>query len=145
MTLQPTPNPYLVASSICFILPTTIAAYYQVWDLYASNISVVIISSIYHSTKNVYIFWVDQAMVLFYTCTFIRFCMRNNLNYLSISTLLYSMYIYYIGYRYTLYIWSVNSIEANLYHISMHIAALLSNTCAIYIYGNRRELMYKLD
>jgi hypothetical protein len=143
MALQP--NPYLVASSICFILPTTTAAYYKVWDLYASNLAILIVSSIYHSTKNTYMFWVDQTVVWVYTGTFIRFCLLHNINYISLATLFYSIYLYYIGYRYTLYIWSENPVEATLYHISMHMVVLLSNTCAAYIYGNRPHLIHKLD
>jgi len=45
------PNPYLVASSVLFAVPTTVAAYNRHWLLYSIFLYMTIVSSIYHATK----------------------------------------------------------------------------------------------
>jgi hypothetical protein len=115
------PNPILVASSLLFIIPVAMA---KDWAVFNVSMFLALISSMYHATKNLTLFWVDQVAVYIYV---IYISYRLNMigkNLEWFIPILYSTIVYHIGYLNKRFIWSTNPMEANISHVSMHLSAV---------------------
>lgn len=55
------PNPWLVATSTTFLIPATLFALQGNWVLYASNLAVVAISTVYHASKWQQLYYIDTS------------------------------------------------------------------------------------
>ena len=115
------PNPYLVASSLTFIIPTTLAAYNQQWLHYSILLNLMLMSSLYHATKNITLFYLDQVACFALTASTIRLSLINNHYTVPITTIGYTIGTYYGGYMYNTFIWSPDKSVATFYHVIMHI------------------------
>lgn len=125
-----TPNLHLVLTSLTFIIPTTIAAYYQEWIHYAALLNLTIVSCLYHSTKNTTLFWLDQLACFALVATTIRLSLLNNHRFVPITASIYTLGIYYGGYYLKTFMWSTDKMVATLYHMSMH-AVINFTTCYV--------------
>ncbi len=127
------PNPYLVGSSLLFLIPTTMAAIYRQWPMYFALLYISFISSLYHATKYKYLLPFDYigCYVLLYTL------------YQETSKLGYLLHfkigsgscaiLFWGGYLTNHLTWSDNKIEASLSHLVMHFIVIASSICTSHL------------
>jgi hypothetical protein len=125
------PNPYLVATSITFVIPTTLAAYKQVWSQYVACLLIIIVSSLYHSTKNEILFWLDQVVCIALTINSIKLALKHKLYAIPATGITYILTMYYGGYVTKTLIWSPDLTVATISHMSMHIVTNILVTYVI--------------
>lgn len=129
------PNPYLVCSSLLFIVPTTMGAYYRQWNLYLTFLLITIISSLYHATKNKYLIIIDYAAC--YNIVYVMYYQTAKIgqtqNYL-IWTGACGM-LFWGGYLTKRLVHSPNITEKNISHVLMHLIVVFSGISASYLSG----------
>jgi len=134
------PNPYLVGSSLLFVIPTTMGAYYKQWDLYMTFLFITLISSLYHATKNKYLLSIDYiacyniVYVLYYTTQTIGYTYTYILSSGSCA------FLFWGGYLTNRFIFSDNKIEKNISHVGLHLIVLVSGVSASYL-TNQKQLL----
>lgn len=114
------PNYVLVASSMLFIIPSTIAVSQQFWVGYAICLYTSIISSLYHATKLYSIFWLDQSACALYTLYMIYLCNSKGSDATWIIPSTLSFLLYYGGYATQTMIWNPKTEIATVWHVFMH-------------------------
>lgn len=127
------PNPYLVLSSISFVIPTTVAANYRIWNLYAIFLYMTVVSSIYHATKYPPLLYLDYPGC--YTLVFVvgyetykiqKF--REFIFSCSVCAILF-----WGGYFTKRFVFSENYMEKTITHCMLHIIVMLSGVRTNYL------------
>lgn len=134
------PNPYLVCSSVMFIIPATMGAYYRQWNIYFTFIFITLISSLYHSTKNRYLIIIDYAAC--YNIVYVLYRQSAAINQLLNFSIWCGVcaVIFWGGYLTNRFIFSPNMIEKNITHVSMHLIVIGSG-CAVSYLTNKHQLL----
>ena len=122
------PNPWLVASSLFFLIPTTINAIKDQWSLYTVNVSVVFISSLYHATKIVPLFYVDIVAANSLALIHLVYTIESHVRWITILDILYCIFLFYYGYARKKFVWDVRTSHATFYHVLMHLSVITSAT-----------------
>ena len=120
------PNPYLVVSSILFVIPTTMSAYKRKWLLYGTYIYITIISSIYHATKYQPLLYLDYpgcyAIVI---VTAYENWKTGRVLHWILATFMCGV-LFWGGWVSNRFVFSPNQFEKNISHVGMH---LIVNIC----------------
>jgi hypothetical protein len=120
------PNPYLVFTSLLFIVPTTTTAYYRQWIPYSASLGLTLASSIYHATKYQPLLIVDKLACYYLTATNLYYALQNGLVAVPVSASLYCLLVFFYGHSYKRFVFAENKQEALAWHISMHLVVMLS-------------------
>lgn len=123
------PNRVLMASSLAFLLPMMAAL--RTDSMYAAAVSgnLAVTSFLYHMTKDVHYFWVDQAACFLYIVAFVYevFFKRHFFHQILVAAItVYTMTIYHYGYLHQCYIWDSDCSMSSAHHAGMHIVAALA-------------------
>jgi hypothetical protein len=118
------PNPYLVLSSILFIIPATLAAYKNLWSEYFACIIITLISSIHHATRLTITSYLDKIACYYLTYIFYISSKKINKLYIWIIGAGYSIIVYNVGYIFNMMAWNKVYYISTLWHISMHLVVL---------------------
>ena len=126
-------NPYLVLSSILFVIPTTVAAYKRHWILYATFGYVTIVSSLYHATKYQPLLYLDYPGVCIITVVPGIECWKSRYltHYFIIGTMI--IILYWGGWFTGHLIFADDPFEQTISHAAMHLLANVGGiaTCLI--------------
>ena len=122
------PNPWLVATSLTFLLPATLFAGKGLWYLYYSNIAVVTVSAMYHATKWAPLFYIDVATANTFAVLHTLYAIEKGVHLIPVPGLLYSLLMFWVGYQQRQFVWHPNLVYATLWHMSMHMAVISSIT-----------------
>ena len=127
------PNPYLVGSSLLFLITTTMAANYRQWVIYSVFLYISFISSLYHATKNRYLLPFDYmgCYIVLYTL----YQETNKLGYIlhfKIGSSCCAL-LFWGGYFTNHLTWSDNKIEATLSHLVMHFITITAAICTSHL------------
>lgn len=122
------PNPLLVLSSLCFVVPITLNAVKQQWALYSVNMSVMLLSSLYHATKWPPLFYPDACVG--YLLSFIHFhhSLLTGYYLITFPVIMYCLFIFWYGFKYKCLIWNPDPFYATLWHLSFHGVVVLTIT-----------------
>jgi hypothetical protein len=135
------PNPYLVGSSLLFVIPTTMGAYYRQWDLYFTFLFITLISSLYHATKNKYLLCIDY--VACYNIVYVLYYNTRNIGYTyyyMIGTSSCAV-LFWGGYLTNHFIFSTHKFERNVTHIGMHLIVVVSGIFASYLINKEQIVL----
>jgi hypothetical protein len=122
-------NNVLMLTSLSYLL-TMLAALHGN-DMFAATASgnLAVTSFIYHMTKDIHYFWVDQAAVYLYAVATIHAALFKGTTFhkaIVAGTVLYSIFVYHVGYAYTCYIWDPDCHIATSHHAAMHFIPALA-------------------
>ena len=125
------PNRILMASSLAFLLPMMAALKND--SIYAAAVSgnLAVTSFLYHMTKDVHYFWIDQAACFFYIVAFVYEVMFNKRLFHQILVAIIAIYtitIYHYGYLNQCYIWDSDCSLSAAHHAGMHVVSALAGT-----------------
>lgn len=132
-------NPYLVVSSLLFLVPTTYAAYTRIWSAYAVLLYITAVSSLYHATKNEKLFYLDQTACILYAAYSGYQLYKNNVIYVWYFSAGFSILVYYGGYLTNSMVYSPNIVIATMCDIMMHFICITSGITIIYIIDSRNK------
>ena len=123
------PNRVLMASSLAFLLPMMTAL--RANSMYAAAVSgnLVVTSFLYHMTKDIHYFWVDQSACFLFVVAFVYevFFHKQMFHQILVSIItIYTMSIYHYGYLNTCYIWDSDCSLSSAHHAGMHIVGALA-------------------
>lgn len=126
---QDAPNRILMASSLTFLLPMMAAL--RANAMYAAAVSgnLAVTSFLYHMTKDIHYFWVDQAACFLYVVAFVYevfFKKQFFYQILVAAITVYTMTIYHYGYLNQCYIWDSDCSLSSAHHAGMHVVAALA-------------------
>ena len=99
------PNPWLVGTSFCFILPATLNAVKGKWALYSIDVAMMIVSSVYHMTKIVPIFYVDAFTGYLLAIMHVIYAIYMEVAWIPMSGIIYCMILFYYGYIFKQFVW----------------------------------------
>ena len=127
------PNPYLVASSVLFAIPTTVAAYNRHWRMYAVFLYISLVSSIYHATKYKPLLYLDYPGVtmLVLIIGFENWKIKKMIHYFSMGSVI--VVLYWGGWFTGHLIFAENKIEKNISHAGMHILVSIGGVLTSYL------------
>ena len=126
-------DPILLFTSTSFIVPMTYAAYCQLWYIYGTMLSILVMGVAYHGTKDRVIMRIDQVCIFHMILFSIKTGYELNLNYLAIFMISWASYVYGYGYIIKLLAFHPNYVIGSLYHASMHILTSGAWTYGIYV------------
>lgn len=123
------PNRILMASSLMYMLPMLAAL--KMNSIYTAAVcgNLVVTSFIYHMTKDVNYFWVDQVAVYLYVVAAVyeSFFKRKMLHQIIVAAVsVYAITIYHYGYLNQCYIWDSDCSLSSAHHAGMHIISALA-------------------
>lgn len=123
------PNRVLMASSLIFLLPMLAAL--KANSIYGAAVSgnLAVTSFLYHMTKDVHYFWVDQAACFLYIVAFVYevfFNKRMVYQILVGAITIYTTMIYHYGYLNQCYIWDSDCSLSSAHHAGLHIVSALA-------------------
>jgi hypothetical protein len=100
-------------------------------SMYAAAVSgnLVVTSFLYHMTKDVHYFWIDQAAVFLYVVAFVHeVCFRKQTFYHILVSMIavYAVTIYHYGYMNSCYVWDVDCSLSSAHHAGLHIVSALA-------------------
>ena len=124
MALQP--NPYLVCTSLLFVVPTTTTAYYRQWVPYSASMFLMLASSIYHATKYQPILIVDKVACYYLTATNLYYATQHGVITVPVLASLYCMLVFHYGHYTRTFVFAEDKQEALGWHISMHLVVMLA-------------------
>jgi len=126
------PNPYLVVSSTLFVIPTTLAANYRFWNIYAIFLYITIVSSLYHATKYPPLLYLDYPGC--YTVILVLGYETYKVNKFTEFALYYSVcgILFWGGYFTKRLVFSENQIEQTVSHLTMHLIVIASGVMTTY-------------
>jgi len=142
MALQP--NPWLVGTSLLFVIPTTVNAYYRQWVPYSASMFLMIASSLYHATKYQPILILDKLACYYLTVANLYYMVQHGVITVPISATIYCIYVFQYGYYVKSFVFAEDKQEALAWHISMHLIVILAvvySSIRIGIDSNSQKLM----
>jgi hypothetical protein len=123
------PNRVLMMSSLMFILPMLTALRSDCMYAAAVSGNLIITSFLYHMTKDIHYFWVDQAACFLYVVAFVYevFFHRKMFHQILVAIItIYTMTIYHYGYLNQCYIWDSDCSMSSAHHAGMHTVGALA-------------------
>jgi len=120
------PNPWLVATSTTFLIPATLFALQGNWLLYASNLAVVTVATVYHASKWPQLYYVDVATANQLAILHTLYAIQKGVWYVPMPGILYSLLMFVYGHNYGCFVWHSSYEVATAWHISMHLAVMAS-------------------
>jgi hypothetical protein len=128
-TRSDAPNRILMASSLVFLLPMMAAL--KADAMYAAAVSgnLAVTSFLYHMTKDVHYFWVDQLACFLYVVAAVYevFFHKKLFHQVLVGGItVYTMVIYHYGYLNHCYIWDSDCSLSSAHHAGMHVVAALA-------------------
>ena len=124
--MVPQPNPYLVFTSLLFVIPTTTTAYYRQWILYSSSLALTLSSSIYHATKYQPILILDKLACYYLTATNLYYAVQHGVLPVPVFASLYVCVVFHYGHYYKCFMFTDDKRESLAWHISMHIVVMFA-------------------
>ena len=123
------PNRVLMMSSLAFVLPMLTAL--RANSMYAAAVSgnLVVTSFLYHMTKDIHYFWVDQAACFLFVVAFVYevFFHKKMFHQILVAIItIYTMTIYHYGYLNQCYIWDSDCSMSSAHHAGMHFVSALA-------------------
>jgi hypothetical protein len=118
-----------MASSLVFLLPMMAAL--KADAMYAAAVSgnLAVTSFLYHMTKDVHYFWVDQLACFLYVVAAVYevFFHKKLFHQVLVGGItVYTMVIYHYGYLNHCYIWDSDCSLSSAHHAGMHVVAALA-------------------
>lgn len=130
------PNRILMISSMAFLLPMIAAL--RSGSMFAAAVSgnLMVTSFLYHMTKDVHYFWVDQAACFLYVVAAVYevFFNRRMFHQILVAAItIYTMTVYHYGYLNHCYIWDSDCSLSSAHHAGMHIVGALAGAVTFLI------------
>lgn len=127
------PNRVLMLTSLSYLMPMLAALHSNA--LYAAIAcgNLVVTSVIYHMTKDIHYFWVDQVAVYLYVVAAVYEVLfkRKAFHQVAVGVLcVYATAIYHIGYVNSCYIWDTDCSLSTAHHAGMHFVGALAGALA---------------
>ena len=104
--------------------------------MYSGSLGVTIASSLYHATKYEPLFYADVVASYYLVAVNEYYGYKHGLMYVTIPGVLYSILLFWIGYKTQSFVWSPDLNEATLWHVSMHLMVMSSATIGSYMLGD---------
>lgn len=123
------PNRILMASSIAFLLPMAAALKADAMFAATASGNLMVTSFLYHMTKDVHYFWVDQVACFLYVVAAVHvvFFYKRTFHQILVGVIVvYTMTIYHYGYLNQCYIWDSDCSLSSAHHAGMHIIGALA-------------------
>lgn len=127
------PNRILMVSSLSFLMPMLAAFHADAVYAAIAAANLVVTSVLYHMTKDVYYFWVDQAAIFLYVVAAVyeAFFKRKMFHQILVGVLtIYSTCLYHYGYMNTCYIWDEDCGLSSAHHAGLHFVSALAGAIA---------------
>jgi hypothetical protein len=130
------PNPYLVASTLTFLVPLHAAAQLELWQTQLVLSALLVASTSYHATKNGLLYYADQAAVT----ALVWRSVVDGLNGgplctgIAIGVNAACVYLYYYGRIRQTLIWSPQFVTATASHAGMHLLVAGGYTLLLTLY-----------
>lgn len=128
-TRSDAPNRILMASSLVFLLPMMAALKADATYAAAVSGNLAVTSFLYHMTKDVHYFWVDQLACFLYVVAAVYevFFHKKLFHQVLVGGIaVYTMVIYHYGYLNHCYIWDSDCSLSSAHHAGMHVVAALA-------------------
>jgi len=135
------PNPYLIATSLMFIIPASYAAYTKYWSACLVLTYLTLVSTIYHATKNNYLFYLDQTACIIYALYTMCQSYKYGLIYVWYVGTGFTVIVYYGGYLTQSLVYSPNLLVATICHAMMHLIVNACGIMVIYIVDYRASVL----
>jgi peptidoglycan biosynthesis protein MviN/MurJ (putative lipid II flippase) len=136
------PNPYLVASTLTFLAPLSIAVQLNDTHTQAAFTFLLVASTAYHATKHPVLYYIDQIAANYLVIRSFLDGYRGGAASLaiSISVNLTCIYLYMYGRKTQSLIWSPSFEVATATHAFMHCLVAAGYSCLLYVAkGTDRE------
>ncbi len=130
------PNRVLMLSSLSFLMPMMAALYANAMYAAVAAANLMVTSVIYHMTKDVYYFWVDQVAIYLYIVAAVYevFFKRKMFHQILVGMLaIYSTCLHHYGYMNTCYIWDNDCGLSSAHHAGLHFVSALAGTLAFLV------------
>lgn len=117
------PNRVLMLTSLAYLVTMVAALYGNDMFAAAASGNLAVTSFIYHMTKDIHYFWVDQVAVYLYAVAATHAALFKGTTFhkaLVGGIVLYSIFLYHVGYAYTCYTWDPDCHLATSHHAGMH-------------------------
>lgn len=127
------PNRVLMLTSLSYLMPMLAALHSNALYAAIASGNVVVTSVLYHMTKDVHYFWVDQAAVYLYVVAAVyEIVFKGKEVYQVVVGVLciYAVAIYHIGYVNSCYIWDSDCSLSTAHHAGMHFVGALAGALA---------------
>jgi hypothetical protein len=128
------PNRILMASSLSFLLPMMAALKADAVYTAAVCGNLVVTSFLYHMTKDVTYFWIDQVAVFLYVVAFVYEVLFHKKKLYQVLVAIVTVYvtvIYHYGYLNECYIWDSDCSLSSAHHAGMHVIASLAGAITL--------------
>lgn len=126
-------NPWLVLTSTTFLIPATLFALQGNWLLYASNLAVVTVATVYHASKWPQLYYVDVATALQLAVAHSLYALQKGSWTIPVPGILYSLLMFVYGHQNKQFVWHPSLTQSTLWHMSMHTAVMTSATAVALI------------
>jgi hypothetical protein len=120
------PNPYLVATSLLFVVPTTTMAYYRQWWPYSTTLFLTLASSLYHATKYQPLLIVDKTACYLLTVVHMYYAHCHGFYAVPMTGIAYCGLVFTYGNAAKRFVFDPCRTTALRWHISMHLVVLFA-------------------
>ena len=120
------PNPDLVFTSLLFVIPTTTTAYYRQWWPYSTTLFLTLASSLYHATKYPPLLIVDKIACYTLTAVHLYYAYSHGIYAIPLTGSAYCALVFIYGQAANRFVFDPCPTTALRWHMSMHLAVLLS-------------------
>jgi uncharacterized integral membrane protein len=119
-------NPWLVLTSTTFLIPATLFAIQGNWLLYASNLAVVTVATVYHASKWPQLYYVDVFTALQLATLHSLYALQKGFWYVPVPGILYSLLMFVYGHQNKQFVWHPTLTHSTIWHMTMHLAVMTS-------------------
>ena len=119
-------NPWLVLTSTTFLIPATLFALQGNWLLYASNLAVVTVATVYHASKWPQLYYVDVFTALQLAILHSLYALQKGIWYVPVPGILYSLLMFVYGHQNKQFVWHPTLTHSTIWHMTMHLAVMTS-------------------
>jgi hypothetical protein len=141
------PNPFLVGTSVLFVIPTTLAAYHRQWHLYAPFLFMSIISSVYHATKYRPLLYLDYPGCYWVLITLgVETYKIGQFHFFMLFSGMCG-FLFWGGYLLERFVHSPEIVEKTFSHMLMHMIVVGSSIATSYLASEHKVIVNenKLD
>ena len=129
------PNPWLVTSSLSFLLPCALCYVLNLPVLSAIYGLVTCVTSIYHATKHPTLVWADFALSQLSHVMTVSYIVQGG--WVSMPAyavwLTYTLLTYYGGYATSTLIWDLDRTRATPWHILLHVSTSATTLYTVFV------------
>lgn len=123
------PNRTLMMSSLCFLLPMIVSLHAD--SIYAAAVSgnLMVTSVLYHMTKDIHYFWIDQIAIYLYVVAAVYEALFKQKMFHQVlvgAIMIYATFLYHYGYMNTCYIWDTDCTLSSAHHAGLHVISALA-------------------